>query len=81
MMHKTADFPYYDAENVQVLGLPYKSPDLAMFVFLPKERFGLAKFEKDLTGEKLLDLIKLTHQEQNVIVRLDETCLLELFML
>ncbi len=49
-------FPYGETEYVQVLGLPYLK-DFDMFLLLPKERFGLPEFLRDLTGAELRELI------------------------
>ena len=57
MMTQTDRFLYTKEDDVQVLGMPYVAEDLVMFVFLPKERYGLADFEKKLTGERMLSLI------------------------
>ncbi len=43
--------------------MPYKA-NLAMFVLLPKERYGLADFEKKLTGTDLLALIRQTRKNE-----------------
>jgi serpin B len=70
MMGQTASFLYGGSEEVQVLGMPYRSGggrELAMFVLLPKERFGLEKFEQSLTGEKFLDLIKKTSSTEVMV--------------
>ena len=58
MMRIKRRFLYSEDEDVQVLGLPYKSNEVTMFFFLPKERFGLAKLEKSLTGQRMFDLIR-----------------------
>lgn len=52
---------------LQVLGMPYKSDDMMMYVFLPKERDGLAAFEKDLTGERLNKLMHACRQMEVVV--------------
>lgn len=47
-----------EAEDVQVLELPYKDGDVAMVVLLPTARDGLAEFEKSLTPAKFEQLMK-----------------------
>ena len=58
MMRIKRRFLYSEDEDVQVLGLPYKSNEVTMFLFLPKEKFGLAELEKSLTGQRMLELIR-----------------------
>uniref|UniRef100_A0A914VDW4 Serpin domain-containing protein n=1 Tax=Plectus sambesii TaxID=2011161 RepID=A0A914VDW4_9BILA len=62
MMVLKNKFLYAEDVDVQVLGMPYKGEDLHMFAFLPKERDGLAHFEKELSGERLLALIRSTRK-------------------
>uniref|UniRef100_A0A914XKF0 Serpin domain-containing protein n=1 Tax=Plectus sambesii TaxID=2011161 RepID=A0A914XKF0_9BILA len=58
MMHLTKSFKYSDQADCQVLGMYYKGYELAMYVFLPKKRDGLAKLENSLTGKRMLQLIE-----------------------
>ncbi|KAL3077791.1 hypothetical protein niasHS_011594 [Heterodera schachtii] len=58
MMHKKADFIYFEDDQLQLLGMPYQGGEVFMFVLLPKDRFGLAKLLADLDGKKLLELTK-----------------------
>uniref|UniRef100_A0A914C8G6 Serpin domain-containing protein n=1 Tax=Acrobeloides nanus TaxID=290746 RepID=A0A914C8G6_9BILA len=58
MMKKKAKFPYYENENVQVLGLPYQDEEIYMYIVLPKERFGLSEVLKNLTGKTLVDFVQ-----------------------
>ncbi|KAL3076237.1 hypothetical protein niasHT_033707 [Heterodera trifolii] len=58
MMHKTADFIYFEDGQLQLLGMPYKGGEVFMFVLLPKDRFGLAKLLANLDGKRLLKLTK-----------------------
>jgi len=62
MMNLKDNFLYTDDEHVQVLGMQYKSPNLVFYAFLPKQRDGLAAFEKSLTGAKLLEYISKAHE-------------------
>lgn len=48
MMRQTGDFRYAGGDAFQALRLPYKGDTLAMYVFLPKERDGIAKLETAL---------------------------------
>ncbi|KAL3087631.1 hypothetical protein niasHS_009839 [Heterodera schachtii] len=58
MMHKTADFIYFEDGHLQLLGMPYKGGEVFMFVLLPKDRFGLDKLLANLNGKRLLELTK-----------------------
>ena len=53
--------------TVQVLGMPYKSDDMMMYVFLPKKRDGLAAFESSLTGERLNNLMRACREMEVVV--------------
>jgi serine protease inhibitor len=57
MMFTKRKFLYAEDNDVQVLGLPYRGGDLCMFAFLPKDPFGLSKFEKELSGKHLLSMV------------------------
>uniref|UniRef100_F1L0I4 Serpin B6 n=1 Tax=Ascaris suum TaxID=6253 RepID=F1L0I4_ASCSU len=70
MMTVTQNFLYTEDETMQVLGLPYKSGVVSMFVFLPKKKFGLAEVEKSLSGEKLIALINSSAKDNKIIVEL-----------
>lgn len=58
MMHSKKNIEYIDNNEVQILRLPYKSPKITMTIFLPKEKFGLEKWVKNLTGEHLLRMMQ-----------------------
>jgi serpin B len=69
LMHLTAGFRYAEADDVQVLELPYEGKRLAMVVVLPHKPDGLAAVEKAMTAARLQGwLAKLTDHE--VIVTL-----------
>lgn len=70
MMTVTQNFLYTEDETMQVLGLPYKSGVVSMFVFLPKKKFALAEVEKSLSGEKLIALINSSTKDNKIIVSL-----------
>jgi serine protease inhibitor len=53
-MHQTAKFGYWAEEGgPQVLEMPYAGDRLAMVIFLPRAREGLAELEKRLTFENV----------------------------
>jgi serpin B len=58
LMHQTQDFPYYAADDLQALELPYIDKDLSMLVLLPKKAAGLAALEKDLTADRLATIVE-----------------------
>jgi serpin B len=64
LMHRTADFGYFDGGDFQVLGLPYQGDRLAMVVLLPKAKDGLAALEASLSAEKLTDWLGKLHRRK-----------------
>ncbi len=68
MMMKEAEFLYTETEDVQVLGLPYVSDNLVMFILLPKERFGLEKMQRSLDGVYFQQLISRTHTKKVIVI-------------
>ncbi|VDK62829.1 unnamed protein product [Anisakis simplex] len=67
MMFNDGYFPYYENDKVQVLGLPYEGYQVYMYVFLPKDKYGLEEFEKSLKGEELLKLISETNSMDAIV--------------
>ena len=53
LMHREGRFSYFDGGTFQVLEIPYKSKELSMIVFLPKDAGGLSVLEPSLTGSNL----------------------------
>jgi serine protease inhibitor len=51
LMHREGGFNYLDGGTFQALEIPYKSKELSMLIFLPKDRDGLAALEQSLTPE------------------------------
>ena len=64
MMQKTAEYLYTEEKDCQILLMPYKGRELAMAVFLPKERFGLENLMKEMSSTRLLDLIHKTRSQK-----------------
>jgi serpin B len=61
LMHIRERFTYFDAGSYQLLDIPYKSRELSMVVFLPKDAAGLPALEKSLTAasvQKSLDQLR-----------------------
>ena len=53
MVHDRESFRYAEGKDFQVVELPYRGQEMAMDIFLPKKKTGLAEFEKELTAEHL----------------------------
>jgi len=53
MMNQEGDFRYAEADDCQVLEMPYKGAGLAMILLLPRRTDGLADLEKGLSAETL----------------------------
>jgi serpin B len=56
-MPHSARVRYGEADDVQVLELPYQGGDVAMVVLLPRKRDGLTALEKKLDAAKLNQLV------------------------
>ena len=50
LMHREGGFNYFDGGSFQALEIPYKSKELSMIVFLPRDRSGLPALEQSLTA-------------------------------
>ncbi len=50
LMHREGGFNYLDGGTFQALEIPYKSKELSMIIFLPKDRSGLPALEQSLTA-------------------------------
>jgi serpin B len=64
MYTEDAFFPYGEAEDVQILELPYRAAEsggeCSMVILLPKAKDGLPKLEASLTAERLRQLLLLS---------------------
>jgi len=58
MMRQSDRFNYGENDKCQVLSMPYTTYSVNMVVILPKDKFGLTKLEKEMTGASLLELLK-----------------------
>jgi len=69
-------FMYGEADDMQVLEMPYKGNDLSMVVLLPKKKDGLAALEKNLNMKNLAGwLAKLRKREVKVFLpKFKQTC-------
>jgi serpin B len=65
MMFQEEEFGYTEAEDLQIIALPYEGNDLSMIILLPKEVSGLGQLERSLTWGDLdswlasLEMVKL----------------------
>ena len=50
LMHREGGFNYFNGGTFQVLEIPYKSNELSMVIFLPKDPGGLPALEESLTS-------------------------------
>ena len=55
LMHQVDSYGYFEQDAFQALELPYIGDALSMVIFLPREKEGLADFEKTMTLENLKD--------------------------
>ncbi len=53
LMHREGRFNYFDGGTFQILEIPYKSKELSMIIFLPKDTGGLSALEPSLTSSNL----------------------------
>ncbi len=67
MMSQTEKFGYTEAEDFQLLELPYVKDELAMIILLPKKINGVADFEKKLTSENLSRWMGELHKQKVVV--------------
>ncbi len=52
-MHQTKNFRFMHQDGVRMLEMPYQGDDLAMQLFLPDQRDGLAGLEQKMTAKNL----------------------------
>uniref|UniRef100_A0AC34G3R3 Serpin domain-containing protein n=1 Tax=Panagrolaimus sp. ES5 TaxID=591445 RepID=A0AC34G3R3_9BILA len=50
-------FPYFESNECQILGLPYKNQQVTMYIILPRERFGLEKLVKNMNATTLTQIL------------------------
>lgn len=68
LMHCTGGYNYFDGGTFQALEMPYKSRDLSMIVFLPKDMDGLPAFEQSLTAPNVRQWLSQLQPVPRVIV-------------
>ncbi len=68
MMYQKGNFVYGESETVQVLQMPYKGEELAMFVVLPKDGVSLEKVENEINKESPYIFSSISRSKQDVEV-------------
>jgi serpin B len=68
LMHRTGGYSYFDGGTFQALEMPYRSRELSMIVFLPKDMDGLSSFEQSLTASSIRQWLSQLQPVPRVIV-------------
>jgi serine protease inhibitor len=68
LMHRDGRFSYFDGGTFQILEVPYKSKELSMIVFLPKDPGGLPGLEQSLTDSNLQQWLRQLVSVSKVVV-------------
>jgi serpin B len=70
LMHREGGFSYFSGGTFQALEIPYKSKELSIIIFLPKDRGGLSELEQSLTASNLQQWLQQLRPVPKVIVTL-----------
>jgi serpin B len=81
LMHREGRFSYFDGGTFQILEIPYKSKELSMIVFLPKDAAGLSALEESLTGSNLQEWLGKLASVPKVIVTMPKFKMTQQFQL
>jgi serpin B len=68
LMHREGSFSYFDGGSFQILEIPYRSKELSMIVFLPKDPGGLSGLEQSLTASNTQQWLRQLAPVSKVIV-------------
>jgi len=68
LMHRAGAYNYLNAGKFQALEIPYKSEELSMIVFLPKDIGGLPALEQSLTASNIKQWLSHLRPVPEVIV-------------
>ncbi|MGD0572815.1 MAG: serpin family protein [Sedimentisphaerales bacterium] len=63
-MNQTGRFGYTEANDIQILEMPYVNDDLSMVVLLPKDVAGIKGLEKELGSDNLADWLARIHKRE-----------------
>jgi serpin B len=63
-MHMDKELSFFEDDRLQALQLPYVGEDLAMLIFLPRERDGLRDLEQSLSGAMIAEAAARLRQQQ-----------------
>jgi serpin B len=64
MMHQTGKFGYMEANDIQILEMPYLNNDLSMVILLPKKVDGVKDLEKELVSDNLAGWLGKIHKRE-----------------
>jgi serpin B len=81
LMHRTGSYNYFNGGTFQALEILYKSGDLSMIVFLPKDVDGLPAFEQSLTPSNTRQWLSQLQPVPRVIVTFPKIKVTEQFEL
>ncbi len=81
LMHREGRFNYFDGGTFQILEVPYKSKELSMIVFLPKDPGGLPALEQSLTNSNMQQWLKQMVSVSKVIVTIPKYKMTQQFSL
>ncbi|MBN1975410.1 MAG: serpin family protein [Sedimentisphaerales bacterium] len=68
MMHQKGKYFYGESDTIQVLQMPYKGEELAMFIVLPKAGVSLSDVEKQINSESPYIFSSISRSKQGVEV-------------
>ncbi|MGA3160497.1 MAG: serpin family protein [Terracidiphilus sp.] len=68
LMHRADAYNYFNGGKFQALEIPYKSEELSMIIFLPKDIGGLPALEQSLTTSKMQQWLSHLRPVPEVIV-------------
>ncbi len=63
-MNQTGRFGYTEANDIQILEMPYVNDDLSMVILLPKQADGVKDLEKELTINNLTGWLTNIHERE-----------------
>ena len=73
MMERTGYYAYMEAEDFQILRMPYKGDNISMIVILPKRDDGISSLERSLSKEALMQWGDALDAESQGLKKVDVT--------